>query len=467
MNNGVYTMDMWICLDETGPVFSWQGLSGQSAFDNPVRPAAEVRQQRMDGVERGEETELNGVEEGRDEMSDEEGGEMDGKEELAAPDLRVRAWPRSKPTQKEREEHEVTRVPFRDWCAHCMMGRGRTHHHVAKQKSEDQSRRPIIAMDYFFMRMECSPSVQTISEESITCIAVKEDRHQNIMSSVALKKGVEEPWTIERVVKFIDLLGYGEITLKSDTQPAIIAFRNRVTALCKAEVTTEHEVKGDKESNGLIENAVKPLRGIIRTIKCHIESRTQEPLSDDWPVIPWLVEHARCILSRCQRGRDGRTPFERKHGKTPTQEFVPFGKKVLARQITTDPRNRNSAECFIGNADGVFRAGEIRRLESHDRWDTEHINSVIGVPWRMTDGRWTLDRPEVRVDPIPIPPLPFEGARIQGERITRQDIDEFGATIRCNQGQQKSTSTLRSLQNANRRMPQNHSAWSRKGGSKK
>ena len=25
VNNGVYTMDMWICLDETGPGFSWQG----------------------------------------------------------------------------------------------------------------------------------------------------------------------------------------------------------------------------------------------------------------------------------------------------------------------------------------------------------------------------------------------------------------------------------------------------------
>ena len=131
----------------------------------------------------------------------------------------MRAGPRSKPTQREREEHEATHVPFRDWCAHCMMGRGRTHRHVAKQKSEDQSRRPIIAMDYFFMRMECSPSVQAISEESITCM--------NIMSSVALKKGVEEPWTIERVAKFIDLLGYREITLKSDTEPAIIAFRNR------------------------------------------------------------------------------------------------------------------------------------------------------------------------------------------------------------------------------------------------
>ena len=198
-------------------------MSGQAAFDKPVRPAALCRGETAENgkAERGEETELNGVEEGRDEMSDEEGGEIDGEEELAAPDWRVRAGPRSKPTQREREEHEATHVPFRDWCAHCMMGRGRTHHHVAKQKSEDQSRRPIIAMDYFFMRMECSPSVQAISEESITCIAVKEDRHQNIMSSVALKKGVEEPWTIERVAKFIDLLGYREITLKSDTEPAI------------------------------------------------------------------------------------------------------------------------------------------------------------------------------------------------------------------------------------------------------
>ena len=136
--------------------------------------------------------------------------------------------------------------------------------------------------------------------------------------------------------------------------------------------------------------------------------------------MPWLVEHAGCILSRCQKGRDGKTPSERLHGKKPTQEFVPFGEKVLARQVTTEPRNRmnpryqygvwlgmrnNSAECFIGNADGVFRACEIRRLEPQDSWDTRAIYSVIGVPWRMTDGRWTVDRPEVRVDPIPIPPL--------------------------------------------------------------
>ena len=226
-------------------------------------------------------------------------------------------------------------------------------------------------------------------------------------------------------MRIIDLLGYREITLKSDTEPAIVAFRNCVAAMCKAEVTTEDAVKGDKESNGLIDNAIMLLRAIIRTVKCHIGGRIQEALNDDSLVMPWLVEHAGCILSRCQKGRDGKTPFERLHGMKPTQEFVPFGEKVPARKITTDPMwlGNNSAECFIGNADGVFRAREIRRLEPQDRWDTKAINNVIGVSWRMTDERWTVDRPEAQVDPIPIPP--------QRETITKQDINEFGATIGC------------------------------------
>ena len=147
-------------------------------------------------------------------MSDEGGDRIDGGEEVAPPDWRVRAGPPNKPTQKEREEHEATHVPFRDWCAHCMMGRGRTRHHVTKQKNKDQSRRPTIAMDCYFITMESVANTHNMSEESITCIAVIEDRHQNIMSSVALKKGVEKLWTTKRVAKFIVLLGYHEITLK-------------------------------------------------------------------------------------------------------------------------------------------------------------------------------------------------------------------------------------------------------------
>ena len=98
----------------------------------------------------------------------------------------------------------------------------------------------------------CQASSSNAEEQSVTCIAVKEDRHQHFMSSVASKKGVEEPWTTETLANFTDLLGYREIALKSDTEPAIIACRNRVTEMCKAEVATEDAMQGDKQSNGLI-----------------------------------------------------------------------------------------------------------------------------------------------------------------------------------------------------------------------
>ena len=39
--------------------------------------------------------------------------------------------------QHTREEHEAAHVPSRDWCTHCMAGRGRTRDHVTKQKTEN------------------------------------------------------------------------------------------------------------------------------------------------------------------------------------------------------------------------------------------------------------------------------------------------------------------------------------------
>ena len=88
-------------------------MSGQAAFDKPVKPAALCRGETAENgkAERGEETELNGVEEERDEMSDEEGDEIDGEEELAAPDWRVRAGPQAQTeTKGERRARSNTRA---------------------------------------------------------------------------------------------------------------------------------------------------------------------------------------------------------------------------------------------------------------------------------------------------------------------------------------------------------------------
>ena len=51
-------------------------------------------------------------------------------------------------------------------------------------------------------------------------------------------------------------------------------------------------------------------------------------------------------------------------------------------------------QSFIGAAEGVFR-----RPLPQSRWDTEAVNGVNGVLWRLTDCKWTVERSAPRVDP--------------------------------------------------------------------
>ena len=90
-------------------------MGGYAAFDELVRPAALCEREGAEDrkLEEVEGQVLNGVEQGEDGMSVEGGDEVNGEEELATPDWRVRAGPRNRPTQKEREEHDATHVLFR------------------------------------------------------------------------------------------------------------------------------------------------------------------------------------------------------------------------------------------------------------------------------------------------------------------------------------------------------------------
>ena len=77
-------------------------MSGQVAFDEPVRPAALC----ILGAA-GEEKELNGIGGERDVISDGGGDKIGDEGEFAASDRRVRSRHKNKPTQREREEQEA------------------------------------------------------------------------------------------------------------------------------------------------------------------------------------------------------------------------------------------------------------------------------------------------------------------------------------------------------------------------
>ena len=54
------------------------------------------------------------------------------------------------PTPREIEEHNVTHMPFRSWCPHCVSGKAKERHHK-KQTDADKKNIPEIVFDYCFL----------------------------------------------------------------------------------------------------------------------------------------------------------------------------------------------------------------------------------------------------------------------------------------------------------------------------
>ena len=54
-----------------------------------------------------------------------------------------------KPSEEEVEHHNVTHIPYRSWCRHCIRGKGKTRDH--KRLKNRKRGIPTISLDYGFM----------------------------------------------------------------------------------------------------------------------------------------------------------------------------------------------------------------------------------------------------------------------------------------------------------------------------
>ena len=92
---------------------------------------------KIDGVDEGGEVEGAGGREESDEW------EEFGNRKV------VRKHDPRQPSQQEKEEHEMTHLPFRSWCRHCIMGRGREED--CRKSMEEERQVPEVHLDYMFM----------------------------------------------------------------------------------------------------------------------------------------------------------------------------------------------------------------------------------------------------------------------------------------------------------------------------
>ena len=150
------------------------------------------------------------------------------------------------PSRREVEKHNLTHIPFRSWCNHCLRGRGRRSAHRRRPNS----------IGYMYL----------IEEDD----ADERERERNrdgrgstdagtVHAHQVKCKGSGDPWIATRIAADLKELGCGEsrVVLKADQEAGIEDVQRQVAAVRSGETVPMNSHAGESQSDGRAENAVQ------------------------------------------------------------------------------------------------------------------------------------------------------------------------------------------------------------------
>ena len=291
------------------------------------------------------------------------------------------------PTQAEVDEHNMTHLPYRSWCTHCVRGRGEAHpHHKSGNEDPDV---PELHVDCCFMGK---------SEEKAQPILVVKKRDTRMMCSMLVgEKGMGDEHVIKRIIAFIEELGYelGKIVLKSDQESSVKSVIDAVIrARRDAPTMPEYSPVRSSGSNGVIERGIKEVQGQLSAMKSALDTRVRVDIRGTSNILPWMVEYASVLLVV----KDGKTAYERLRGKKSKMLGFEFGESVHFRRIPLQGRLgkldslwqtglfvgywTQSGEYMVANSEGAVKT-TMKRIAEHERWNQSEIEGMPWTPWKF------------------------------------------------------------------------------------
>ena len=245
-------------------------------------------------------------------------------EDVVKPKVAARPYT---PTKAEIETHEVTHLPYRSWCAHCVAGKGVSSPH--KYTGDEDKVGITISLDYCFVGDETSEVIPPM-------LVVWDDGHRALwvlpVRGHTKGKGPVE-YVVNWILKKLEEAGYSgvKLTLKSDQENSIVALK-RAVAVRRQVVTAliESPVR-ESQSNGTIERAIRTWECQFRTLKHQFEGNVNAKMEMTHPLSEWMAVWAGELILRYVLRENGRTAYESISGHRCKQPAFMFGETVMFR----------------------------------------------------------------------------------------------------------------------------------------
>ena len=302
------------------------------------------------------------------------------------------------PSKAEVDKHNLTHLPYKSWCPHCVAARRAAAPHLTS-KGDNQRCVHLLVFDYAFPR-------SADEDKTVTCLIGKMYPMRTTLAVVCDQKG-RDPHIVSRLAAFIRENGIRHLVYKSDQEESITAMAKE--AIQKVGITgepfdlavPEHSAVGSSASNGKAERTVQIIEDLVRTYRSALQARLGCDLPTEHPVFRWLLEHAAGNLNRCSTTPDGMTPYQHIHGKRITLKQIEFGEKIfyyLPKRVRAKLDNRyhlgiylgqvsSSNECYVATANGgVVKTRSIARVVTSQRWDAALVMNTKGTPTHLNLG---------------------------------------------------------------------------------
>ena len=320
------------------------------------------------------------------------------------------------PSPAEVAEHELTHMPAKPWCEHCIRGRGRDEVH-SKTDHVDQVV-PVIEMDYYYLTEKPEKPDRASASAAAASAAVADEEEKNsqtclvavcrstgyLFSTVVTEKGPGCSYAVAAMCSWLHELGHSRFILQSDGEPALVALRDAVRAkylTSSAQGVVEHiscrvSPVGSHGSNGGAERAVQMVRGLARVYIDSVRAKTGATTLDaKSPWWTWAVRHAAWVYNRFNARPDLRcTPYTKLKWRVYAQPMVPFGELVLSRRPGAHlhkaeswfvygawvGRDGRTDEHLVLTKAGVVRSRAVRRLTPDRCWSTMLVDVMKRTP---------------------------------------------------------------------------------------
>ena len=297
------------------------------------------------------------------------------------------------PTAEEQRRHELSHMPYADWCPHCVRFRAKADKHV--RVKPDVREDSVCCMDFAYTGRRTPAQFEGHMQEKLVVLVLKDSHTGAVHAIPTPAKGgtIAFKYLVAETCRFLNYCGHQTCTIRSDSEPACLALQRGIKAFRSKMGLQTHleQTEASDHQGNEAEQSIDGIRQLAGCILDQFEERAETTIGSSHPMHAYAWRHAAWLHTRMSRQND-LSAFHVINGRPYLGKLVCFGETVFARvKSSIKGKARWCKMLWLGKLPvsdlhfGVTEGGYMLSSRSIRRLPKQYLAtmcaSLVDMPW--------------------------------------------------------------------------------------